>query len=110
MAGEVKFYMDEHVPPAVTHGLRLRGVDVLTTKEARMLGASDEAQLHLAVGQGRVLFSQDEDFLALHQQGVSHAGIAYAPQQTSIGAIVRGLLLIYDVLAAEDMRGRVEFL
>jgi predicted nuclease of predicted toxin-antitoxin system len=76
MAGEVKFYMDEHVPPAVTHGLRLRGIDVLTTKEAGMLGASDEAQLRLAAGQGGVLFSQDEDFLALHRQGVSHAGIA----------------------------------
>ncbi|HLF25694.1 MAG TPA: DUF5615 family PIN-like protein [Anaerolineae bacterium] len=102
--------MDEDVPPAVTHGLQLRGIDVLTTKEAGMLGARDEAQLHLATGQGRVLFSQDEDFLALHEQGVSHTGIAYAPQQTFIGAIVRGLLLIYDVLAAEDMRGRVEFL
>jgi hypothetical protein len=44
------------------------------------------------------------------KQGVSHAGIAYAPKQTSIGALVRGLLLIYDVLAAEDMLGRVEFL
>ena len=28
--------MDEHVPPAVTHGLRLRGIDVLTTKGAGM--------------------------------------------------------------------------
>ena len=41
MASEVKFYMDEHVPPAVTRGLRMRGIDVLTTQEARMLGADD---------------------------------------------------------------------
>ena len=91
MAGEVKFYMDEHVPPAATHGLRLRGIDVLTTKEAGMLGASDEAQLHLAAGQGRVLFSQDEDFLALHQQGVSHPHSPGHPD--SAGLVVKSIRL-----------------
>lgn len=50
---------DENVPTAVTHGLRLRGVDVLTTQEAGMLVASDDAQLALAISQERVLFSQD---------------------------------------------------
>ncbi len=110
MASSIKFYMDEHVAPALTHGLRLRGVDVLTTQEADMLGTDDEAQLRLAARQERVLFSQDVDFLALHQRGLAHAGIAYAPQQTSIGDLVRGLLLIHDVLTAEEMRGRVEFL
>jgi hypothetical protein len=102
--------MDEHVPPAVTRGRRQRGVDVLTTQEAGMRGADDEAQLRLAADQERVLFSQDEDFLVLQRQIASHAGIAYAPQQTPIGTLVRGLLLIHDVLTAEDMRGRVEFL
>jgi hypothetical protein len=33
MADEIKFFMDEHVPLAVTRGLRRRGVDVLTAKE-----------------------------------------------------------------------------
>jgi predicted nuclease of predicted toxin-antitoxin system len=49
--------MDEHVPPAVTRGLQQRGVDVLTTQEAGMRGADDEAQLRLAADQERVLFS-----------------------------------------------------
>jgi hypothetical protein len=39
MAERIKFYMDEHVPRAVTDGLRRRGVDVLTTQEADMLEA-----------------------------------------------------------------------
>ena len=102
--------MDEHVPPAVTRGLQLRSLKVATTLETGMLGASDEALLAYALGQERVLFSQDEDFLILHHDGIPHAGIAYAPQQTPIGDIVRGLLLIHDVLTAEEMRGRVEFL
>ena len=41
---KIKFYLDEHVNPAVADGLRRRGVDVLTTQEAGMLGASDEVQ------------------------------------------------------------------
>jgi hypothetical protein len=110
MADEIKFYMDEHVPPAVTHGLRRRSVDALTVQEAEMLGRADEDQLRLATGQGRVMFTQDEDFLGLHGQGIEHAGIAYAHQQTSTGKIVRGLLLIHDVLTPEEMRNRVEYI
>jgi hypothetical protein len=107
---EIKFYMDEHVPPAVSHGLRLRGVDVMTTQESGMLGGRDEDLLKNALSLERVLFSQDQDFLVLRQKGVPHAGIAYGAQQTSIGEVVRGLLLIHDVLTAEEMHGRVEFL
>ena len=42
MNAPVKFYMDEHVHPAITRGLRLRGIDVLTAQDAHMLGATDE--------------------------------------------------------------------
>ena len=38
MSEPIKFYMDEHIPKAVTEGLRRRGVDVLTAQEADMLG------------------------------------------------------------------------
>jgi hypothetical protein len=110
MASEIKFYMDKNVPAAVTHGLRLRGVDCLTTQEAGLLGASDEEQLALAIGQQRVLFSQDTDFLILHQQGVEHRGLVYAPQWTPLGDLVRGLPLIHDVLTPEDMLSRVQFI
>ena len=102
--------MDEHIPAAVTAGLRKRGVDVLTAREADMLEAADEEHLALATGQGRVIFTQDADFLRLHATGVEHTGIAYAPQQTPIGRLVRGLMLIYQVLAPEDMHNHVEFI
>jgi hypothetical protein len=102
--------MDEQVPSAVTAGLRLRGVDVLTVQEAVMVGATDQDQLAFAARQGRVLFTHDADFLHLHTAGTSHAGIAYAPQQMPVGQIVRGLMLIYQVLEPADMRNHVEFL
>jgi len=29
----LKLYMDHHVPRAITNGLRLRGIDVITARE-----------------------------------------------------------------------------
>ncbi len=109
MAERIKFYMDEHVHRAVTDGLRRRGVDALTAKDAGLLEAEDEQHLAFALGNGRVILTQDADFLRLHAAGHQHSGIVYAPQQTAIGAIVRGLLMIYDVLSSEDMANHVEF-
>ncbi len=110
MGRPVKFYMDEHVARAVVRGLRQRGADVLTVPEAGLLGAADEEHLERARIEGRVIFTQDDDFLRLHAAGIQHAGIAYAPQGTSIGDIIRGLMMIHQVLDAEDMEGHVEYL
>lgn len=110
MSERVKFYLDEHVHPAVAAGLRRRGVDVLTTQEAEMRSATDVEHLALAARSGRVLFTQDDDFLRLHAGGEAHAGIVYVRQQTPIGQIVRGLLLIYQLVSAEEMQNRLEFL
>ena len=102
--------MDEHVPRAVTEGLRRRGVDALAAREVGMLEAADEEHLTFASTQGRVMFTQDADFLRLHADGCRHGGIVYAPQQTPIGAIVRSLLLICDILNPEEMLNHVEFI
>lgn len=110
MAQKIKFFTDEHVARAVVRGLRHRGVDVLTVQEANMLGASDQEHVEYARAESRVVFSQDQDFLALHASGLEHAGIAYAPQGMSIGDIIRGLMLIHQVLDADDMKGHVEYL
>jgi predicted nuclease of predicted toxin-antitoxin system len=75
-----------------------------------MLGASDEEHLALASRESRVVFTQDDDFLRLAAAGIPHAGIAYAPQHTPTREILRGLMLIFEVLSAEEMQGHVEFL
>lgn len=110
MESKVRFYTDEHVSPAVIKGLRSRGADVQTSKDADMLGASDEEHLVLASRRGRVVFTQDDDFLKLHAKGFHHSGIVYARQHTPVGDVIRGLMLIYHVLDADDMRNHVEFL
>lgn len=110
MAHRIRFYTDEHVAKAVIRGLQQRGVDVLTVTAAGLLSATDKAHLARATRDGRVVFTLDDDFLRLHASGIQHAGIVYAPQGTTIGDIIRGLMLIYQVLEPADMENRVEFL
>lgn len=109
LEARLAFYMDEHVPSAVSQGLRMRGVDVLTAQDAGMRGAADKDHLALAVHEERTIFTQDTDVLRLHASDHAHAGIVYAPQGTPTGAIVRSLVLIHEVLRPEQMAGRLEF-
>lgn len=106
----ISFYVDEHVNPAIVKALRLRGIDVLTCNEANMLAATDEQHLKYAHELQRTIFTQDNDFLKLHATGLNHAGIVYAHQLTTIGVIIRGILLIYQVLDKPDMSNHIEFI
>jgi hypothetical protein len=106
----VRYYVDEHIGDAIALGLRRRRVDVMTVTEAGMRGKSDAAQLTFALTAGRVTFTQDRDFLRLAASGVPHAGIVYTPQGSPIGTIVSSLLLIFNVLSAEEMVDNVEYI
>ncbi|AFZ15446.1 hypothetical protein Cri9333_4667 [Crinalium epipsammum PCC 9333] len=108
---KIKFHLDENVSFAIANGLRRRGIDVTTTPEQGMIGQSDEQQLEFALSQKRVIFTQDTDFLRLHHAGFSHRGIAYSLQKSkSIGEILQALILIWEVLDAEEMTNYLEFL
>jgi hypothetical protein len=45
--------MDEHVPRAITEGLKIRGIDVLTVQEDGLRGISDKELLDRATLLGR---------------------------------------------------------
>jgi len=68
MPRTIRFHLDEHVDHAVADGLRRRSIDCTTTADAGLLGAGDPDQLVFAKSQGRVLFSNDSDFLRAHNQ------------------------------------------
>ena len=102
--------MDEHVAKSVTEGLRRRGVNVVTVQELGLQAAEDQQHLQRATQEDRVVVTQDTEFLRLHAAEVSHGGIVYAPQQTPVPQMLRDLMLIHDVLTAEDMIQHVEFL
>ena len=86
-------------------------MDVSTTPEADLLAAEDEEHLRFAVSQARAIFTQDKDFLKLAAKRTDHHGILYCRQQTrSLGEIIRGLLLVWEVYEAEELKHKVEYL
>jgi hypothetical protein len=56
----VSLYMDHHVPKAITIGLRLRGVDVVTAYEDGTDQLDDNSLLKRADELKRALFTQDD--------------------------------------------------
>jgi predicted nuclease of predicted toxin-antitoxin system len=64
----IRLYVDVHVHRAITIGLRLRGVDILTAQEDGYRTAEDDVLLDRATELQRVLFTQDEDLLAEAKQ------------------------------------------
>jgi len=108
-------YMDVHVPSAVTEGLRLRGIDVLTSQEDGTREFTDEALLARATTLDRFLFSQDRDLLriatAWQRAGRRFPGIAYASQRgPSLGQLVEDLELLTRCCSAEEVADRITYL
>ncbi len=111
MARTIRFHLDENCSKAIAGGLRRRGIDITTTPEAGLVGALDEQQVAHCLGEHRVLFTQDQDFLRLDAAGIEHAGIAFCAKDTkSIGEIIQRLVLIWEVYDPEEFAGRVEYL
>lgn len=111
MPGTIRFHLDEHVARAVANGLRRLGIDVTTTVDAGLLGADDTEQLAYGTAQGRVIFTEDADFLVWAAAGNPHAGIVYCHQDTrDIGEIVRALELIFQIYESEERKDRIEFI
>jgi predicted nuclease of predicted toxin-antitoxin system len=111
MPRTIRFHLDENCSKAIAGGLRRRGIDVTTTPEAGLMGATDEQQAAYGLVEGRVLFTQDQDLLRLDAAGIAHAGIAYCAKDTkSIGELIQSLVLIWEVYESEEVAGRAEYL
>ena len=109
------YYMDVHVPAAITEGLRRRGIDVLTSQEDGTRRLGDEALLRRATELGRILITQDEDLLAIaaHWQadGWEFAGLVFAPQHSAgIGRYVEDLELLAKCCSSVELASRVHHL
>ena len=111
----ITFYMDHHVPRAVTLGLRLPKADVITAYEDGTSEIDDAEILDRAGELGRVLFTRDDDLLAeatrRQREGIPFHGIVYAHQlRVSIGRCVVDLELIAKVAEPVDLMDQVVFL
>jgi hypothetical protein len=109
MSSSIALYIDEQFPINLAVELRNHGVDVLTTQEAQRAGTPDEDQLNYATTHGRVLVTQDKDFLEL---AISHyhLGIIYARQSLQPGIIVEDLVLIAKAAKPEELEQQIWWL
>lgn len=111
----IAFYMDENVHRAITTGLRMRDVDVLTVQEDGRTSFADPVILDRATELKRVLFSQDDDFLTeatrRQQAGIDFYSVVYAHKlRISVGHCVRDLEIIAKTAYAEELANRVQYL
>jgi predicted nuclease of predicted toxin-antitoxin system len=107
--------MDVHVPYSITIGLRLRGIDVLTSQDDSTTQLADPDMLERARVLGRAVFTQDKDFLRVasewRRRSQGFAGIIYAHQaEVTISRCINDLELIAKVYQPEDLTNRVEYL
>ena len=107
--------MDVHVRRAITVGLRLREVDVITAQEDGTAQLSDPKLLDRATALNRVLFSQDADLLReavwRQRRGKYFAGVIYAHQlKITVGQCLSDLELLAKASEPEDFVHCVEYL
>jgi predicted nuclease of predicted toxin-antitoxin system len=111
MVDRIRFHLDENVSLAIATALRRVAIDVSTTPEVRLIGQSDLAQLAFIQQESRVIVTHDDDFLRIASIRDDHPGIAYCRKDArSIGDIVEQLILVYEVLLPDEIKGRVQYL
>ena len=108
-------YMDENVHGNITTGLVARGVDVLTVQTDNRAGTPDPEVFDRAVELGRIIFSQDYDFLIVAKRrqvaGIHFPVVVFARQsRVPIGVCVRDLEIIAKVGEPSEFANRVQFL
>lgn len=111
----LSFYMDHHVHRAITEGLRRRGIDVLTAFEDGTDEQDDELLLERATALGRIIVSQDHDFLRIASEwqrtSREFPGVVYAIQERiDIGQTIEYLELIAYLKEPDEIRNRVEYI
>ncbi|MBW2154821.1 MAG: DUF5615 family PIN-like protein [Deltaproteobacteria bacterium] len=113
--GKIRIYTDESVSVAIAEGLKRRGVDAFSARDAGNLGLTDEEQLVYADKEKVTIFTHDTDFLQIAvrwvDEGKTHQGIIYCHQKRySVGECIRKLRMLTAVLSSEDMVDHIEFL
>jgi hypothetical protein len=113
----IRLYVDEDAEQiAVVDGLRLRGIDVLTSEEADQRTSADTEQLAVAVSVSRAIYTFNiRDYARLHreylQAGRNHFGIIVIPEQRySIGEKIRRIAELVARTPSEEMIDQIVYL
>ena len=111
----VRLYMNHNVVRAVTQGLQLRGVDVLTALGDGAHELDDPDLLNRATELDRVLYSNDDDLVIearrRERSGEAFCGVVFARQgRVSIGQQIEQLELIAKASEPDELRNSVLYL
>lgn len=104
MATTLRFHLDESVTTEIAEPLRVRGIDCSTTPDRGMIGASDPEQFAFAKAEGRVLVTNDRDFLDISKGDYDHPGIVIWKKQRPFSDFATDLLTLCDERGPEEMR------
>ena len=106
-----KLYLNEHLSPRLSAQLHRHGFDVLSSQEAELLSADDDAQLIFAVSAQRAIVTFNfRDFVARHEQyliaGTTHWGIVLSTEEP-FGILLRRLLRLLNAVSAEELKNQL---
>ena len=111
----IAFYMDVHIPQAITTQLRRRNIDILTAQEDNTIELPDNQLLERSTALGRVLFTHDIRFRALaenwQREKKPFGGLIFGHQiGATIGQFVKDLEFIAQASDPEDWKNTVEYI
>lgn len=88
-------------------------MDMVTAQERNQRQTDDEILLAAATAEGRLLLTNDTDFLRIHSNwmasGQTHSGIVFWPQDRPIGEVIRQVHQYALTIRHEDAVNRVKF-
>lgn len=110
----ISLYVDEDVSILVSDLMRARGFDVITTRDAHLLGSDDAEQLAFAVAEQRTFLTHNRvDFEALatdyFQTGTIHYGIIIARRHPPY-ELSRRILVLLNQVTADEMVDQLRYI
>ncbi len=105
----MEFVADEHVPSAVINALRSKGYDVVHAPEQYTQGDEDIDLLENCAEDGRVLLTNDRDFVRLAEE-TDHSGVViYTDQQRPPREVLKAVIRVDDAYS-DDLQNRTVWL
>ena len=107
--------MDVQIPSAISIGLRIRDVQVITAQEDGAARLADPDLLTRATALRMLLYTHDDDFLKEAHSRIANnepfCGVIFSQHLNSpTGRCIDDLEIIAKTLETTDLIGRVEFI
>lgn len=103
----LSLYADECVSAQIIAGARRRGTDIVTVQEEGLLGAVDAEHVERAKQLGRIILTEDYDFVA--DPGALERGLIFIKPTTTVGDAIRHIVELATLLDPIDMEHRIEW-